>query len=95
MLNSDFLFRRKSDWINFDKYLRNNKMFGLNKKSTDTTISPRAYCVKCRETMPIFDPQQVILKKGNRPALKGSCSECGTGVYKILPREIEKNEPSE
>ena len=42
-----------------------------------------AYCVKCRAKQPIKDGQEVKMKNG-RPALKGVCSVCGTGVYKIL-----------
>ena len=42
------------------------------------------YCVKCKEKKEIVDGQQVTMKNG-RPALKGKCSECGTGMYKILP----------
>lgn len=42
-----------------------------------------AYCVKCRAKHPIKDAQEVKMKNG-RPALKGVCSVCGTGVYKIL-----------
>lgn len=42
-----------------------------------------AYCVKCRQKTSMKDTQEVKMKNG-RPALKGSCSVCGTGVYKIL-----------
>jgi flagellar biosynthesis protein FlhB len=43
-----------------------------------------AYCVKCKQKQEVKDGQEVKMKNG-RPALKGKCSECGTGVYKILP----------
>ena len=42
-----------------------------------------AYCVKCRQKTPMKDLQEVKMKNG-RPAVKGVCSVCGTGVYKIL-----------
>ncbi len=42
-----------------------------------------AYCVKCRKKTTIKNGQEVKMKNG-RPALKGACSVCGTGVYKIL-----------
>ncbi|MBY0370284.1 hypothetical protein K2X33_06325 [bacterium] len=42
-----------------------------------------AYCVKCRKKTTMKNTQEVKMKNG-RPAMKGNCSECGTGVYKIL-----------
>jgi RNase P subunit RPR2 len=45
-----------------------------------------AYCVKCRAKTTMKDTQEVKMKNG-RPALKGSCSTCGTGVYKILSQK--------
>ncbi len=44
------------------------------------------YCVKCKEKRPIANAQQVTMANG-RPALKGTCSVCGTGMFKILPPE--------
>ena len=41
-----------------------------------------AYCVKCRTKREIKDPQEVTLKNG-RPAVKGTCPECGTIVFRI------------
>ena len=41
-----------------------------------------AYCVKCREKREIKDPQETTLKNG-RPALKGTCPECGTNGFRI------------
>ena len=41
-----------------------------------------AYCVKCRAKSVIKDPQKVTLKNG-RPATKGTCSKCGTNVFRI------------
>ena len=41
-----------------------------------------AYCVKCREKRDIKDPTEVKLKNG-RPAVKGTCTKCGTNVFRI------------
>lgn len=41
-----------------------------------------AYCMSCREKVDVEDPKQVEMKNG-RPAVKGTCSECGGGTYKI------------
>lgn len=42
-----------------------------------------AYCVKCREKREIKDPVEVTLKNG-RPALKGTCPVCGTGLFRMM-----------
>ena len=42
-----------------------------------------AYSVKLKKVVEIANPQIVTMKNG-RKALKGSCSTCGTGMYKIL-----------
>jgi len=41
-----------------------------------------AYCVKCKAKTEIKDPQEVTMKNG-RPAVTGTCSACGTKVFKI------------
>jgi len=41
-----------------------------------------AYCVKCKKKVEVKDPQSITMKNG-RPALKGTCPTCGTGVFKI------------
>ncbi len=46
-------------------------------------MAETAYCVKCKAKVEIKNPQRVTMKNG-RPAMKGKCSVCGTGVYKIL-----------
>ena len=40
------------------------------------------YCVKCRETQEIQNAEQVTLKNG-RPATRGTCPVCNTGMYRI------------
>lgn len=42
------------------------------------------YCVKCKTKRTISNPQEVKMANG-RPALKGVCPVCGTGMFKILP----------
>lgn len=42
-----------------------------------------AYCVKCKEKREMENPEEVTMKNG-RPARKGTCPVCGTGMYEIL-----------
>jgi len=42
----------------------------------------QAYCVKCRKKVEIKDPKKVTLKN-KKPATKGVCPKCGTGVFRI------------
>jgi len=44
--------------------------------------APEAYCVKCRKKVEMKDPQQVTMKNG-RPAIQGTCPDCGTKIFKI------------
>ncbi|MEK7544516.1 MAG: DUF5679 domain-containing protein [Patescibacteria group bacterium] len=44
----------------------------------------QGYCVKCKAKQEMADAKQVEMKNG-RPAMKGKCPACGTGMYKILP----------
>ncbi len=41
-----------------------------------------AYCVKCRKKVAIKNAKDVLLKNG-KPATKGECPECSTGVFRI------------
>ena len=43
---------------------------------------PTAYCVKCKTSIEIKDPQNVTLKNG-KPVVKGVCPNCGTSVFRI------------
>jgi len=40
------------------------------------------YCVKCRAKKEALDVEKVTMKNG-KPASKGKCPTCGTGMYKI------------
>ncbi|HXY19403.1 MAG TPA: DUF5679 domain-containing protein [Gemmatimonadales bacterium] len=42
------------------------------------------YCVKCKAKKVMVNVKQVKMANG-RPALKGTCPDCGTGMFKILP----------
>ncbi len=44
------------------------------------------YCVKCKAKRVMVEAAEVTMKNG-RPACKGKCPECGTGMYKILPKK--------
>jgi hypothetical protein len=46
-------------------------------------ISVEAYCVKCKAKKVMAQAENVTMKNG-RPAAKGKCPDCGTGMYKIL-----------
>lgn len=47
-------------------------------------MAETGYCVKCKAKQEMKDAEQVTMKNG-RPAMKGKCTSCGTGMYKILP----------
>jgi RNase P subunit RPR2 len=40
------------------------------------------YCVKCKKKREMKSPKQVMLKNG-RPAVSGTCTVCGTKMFKI------------
>ncbi|HTT66789.1 MAG TPA: DUF5679 domain-containing protein [Gemmatimonadales bacterium] len=42
------------------------------------------YCVKCKAKRVMANVKEVKMANG-RPALKGTCPVCGTGMFKILP----------
>ena len=44
-----------------------------------------AFCLRCKEKRQISNPEIVTLKTGMN-SVKGTCSVCGVGVYKILPK---------
>jgi len=49
-----------------------------------------AYCVKCKKKVEMADANEVSMKgKGGvkRRAMKGKCPECGTTVFRILPKK--------
>jgi predicted RNA-binding Zn-ribbon protein involved in translation (DUF1610 family) len=46
-------------------------------------MAEMGYCVKCKAKKEIKNATKVKLKNG-RPAVKGVCPTCGTGMYRIL-----------
>ena len=56
----------------------------VHPKEEVEAVAEMAYCVKCRAKTEMSDVAEVTMKNGRR-ALKGKCSKCGTGMYKILP----------
>ncbi|MFC1557908.1 DUF5679 domain-containing protein [candidate division KSB1 bacterium] len=46
-------------------------------------MAETGYCVKCKAKTEMKDAEKVTMKNG-RPAMKGVCPKCGTGMYKIL-----------
>jgi hypothetical protein len=49
----------------------------------DMMAAETAYCMKCKQKREMKDTERVTMKNG-RPALKGKCTVCGTGMYKML-----------
>ena len=45
-------------------------------------LATEGYCVKCKAKRQMKDESQVVMKNG-RPATKGTCSVCGTKMFKI------------
>jgi len=43
----------------------------------------QGYCVKCKAKREMVDAKEVTMKN-KRKAMKGKCSKCGTGMYRIL-----------
>jgi RNase P subunit RPR2 len=46
------------------------------------TVMAQAYCMKCGKKVEVKDAKQVTLANG-RPAVTGTCSACGTKVFRI------------
>lgn len=45
-------------------------------------MATEAYCVKCKSKREMTNEEKVTMKNG-KPATKGVCPVCGTGMYKI------------
>lgn len=44
------------------------------------------YCVKCKAKKEIQDGKEVSMKKDRR-AMKGTCPDCGTTMFRILGKK--------
>ncbi len=42
----------------------------------------QAYCVKCRSSREMSNPQEITMKNG-RPATQGTCPTCNTKMFRI------------
>lgn len=49
-------------------------------------MAEQGYCVKCKAKREMASAKEVTMKNG-RKAMKGQCSKCGTGMYKILAKK--------
>ncbi|MFA5145467.1 MAG: DUF5679 domain-containing protein [Candidatus Omnitrophota bacterium] len=49
-------------------------------------MAETGYCVKCKSKKEMKDEQKVTMKN-KRLAVKGKCTCCGTGMYKILGKK--------
>lgn len=45
-------------------------------------MATEAYCVKCKGKKQMKDEAAVTMKNG-KPAVKGTCPDCGTRMYRI------------
>ena len=52
----------------------------LEGKKSGTAVT--GYCVKCHSKQGMANPEQTTMKNG-RPATRGTCSVCGTGMFRI------------
>jgi RNase P subunit RPR2 len=46
------------------------------------TATAAGYCMKCKTQREIKNAKQITMKNG-RPATEGTCSVCGTKIFKI------------
>ena len=76
-------YGRGVDW----RYSKEGKLIN-NQKGLNISKLPRrrlnmtAYCMKCRKKVEMVSPKQVTMKNG-RPATTGTCSYCGTKLFRI------------
>lgn len=54
-----------------------------NEKPKEVLEMAEAYCVKCKAKKEMKDAKEVTMKNG-RKALKGTCPDCSTGMYRIM-----------
>jgi hypothetical protein len=61
---------------------RGSPSLGKHKYQEDN-MAEIGYCMKCKQKREMKETTEVTMKNG-RKALKGKCTVCGTGMYKIL-----------
>jgi hypothetical protein len=52
------------------------------REQLERSSMPTGYCVKERKKVEIQGAHQVTMKTG-RPAIQGTCPDCGTKIFKI------------
>jgi hypothetical protein len=56
----------------------------ITKTKTNTIMAAIiGYCVKCKAKRDMKDAKEITMANG-RKAMKGVCSVCGTGMFKIM-----------
>jgi hypothetical protein len=55
----------------------------INIYEKGVTFMNQAYCVKCKAKREMQNTQETTMKNG-RKAMKGTCPNCGTGMFRIL-----------
>ena len=58
----------------------------LRKSEKEKEIKISAYCVKCKKKVYVKNPKEYIMKN-DRVAVKGSCPDCSTKVFRILGKK--------
>jgi len=68
------------------RYIRRTPLYGdhVAAKKSSTSAPDEGYCVKCKAKRKIDKAKEIKMANG-RPAMKGVCPVCGTGMFKILP----------
>ena len=60
-----------------------NRSAFQRKTKKPAIMAVEAYCVKCKAKREMKDPKENTMANG-RKAMKGTCTKCGTGMFKIL-----------
>ncbi len=63
--------------------LRANIVYNFTNLKEVRLMAEIGYCVKCKAKKDMKDTQKVTMKN-KRQAMKGKCTTCGTGMYKII-----------
>src|SRR6266851_4924783 len=66
----------------YSRVLREFQILARSTARSAEIEMPQAYCVKCKANIEIKNPQNVTLKNG-KAAVKGTCPNCGTSVFRI------------
>lgn len=72
-----------------------DELFDAHDEQADEPEPIEAYCVRCRESVWLEDPQPVWTRKG-APATRGECPSCGNSVFRLgsTPAHEAKNRPA-